>query len=322
MIVSASRRTDIPSFYSEWFFNRLKEEYVLVRNPMNFHQISRISLSPEVVDGIVFWTKNPAPMLGRLDELEKYHYYFQFTLNAYGTEVENNLPSKNDVIIPIFQRLSGEIGREKVVWRYDPIFFNEKYTMEYHCRYFERLASKLAPYTEKCIVSFIDIYKNTKRSAGLLHMREPDAERQYELMEKFADTAQKYDISMDTCVEANDFGALGVGRAHCIDRQRLERIGHYTLKLDEDKNQRKNCGCAAAIDVGAYNTCKNGCLYCYANYMSAAVSGNMAKHDPKSPLLFGEIREDDIVKERAVGSLIVRQSSWEDWEKNSASDEQ
>lgn len=122
MIISASRRTDIPSYYSEWMLNRLKEKYVLVRNPMNIHQVSKIDLSPNVVDAIVFWTKNPTPMLGRLDELKDYIYYFQFTLTAYGPDVERNLPSKNRIIIPTFQELSKEIGKEKVVWRYDPIF--------------------------------------------------------------------------------------------------------------------------------------------------------------------------------------------------------
>lgn len=106
MIISASRRTDIPTYYSEWFFNRLKEGYVLVRNPINVHQISRISLRPDVVDGIVFWTKNPIPMLSNLKRLHDYTYYFQFTVTAYGKDMERNVPSKNDFIIPAFQRLS------------------------------------------------------------------------------------------------------------------------------------------------------------------------------------------------------------------------
>jgi len=144
MILSTSRRTDIPSYYSEWFFNRIKEKYVLVRNPMNYHQVSRIDLSPEVVDCIVFWTKNPMPMLSQLEQLQNYRYYFQFTLTGYGQDVERNLPSKKEVILPAFQRLSKEIGREKVVWRYDPIFFSEKYSMEYHCRCFSKMAEELA----------------------------------------------------------------------------------------------------------------------------------------------------------------------------------
>lgn len=307
MIISASRRTDIPAFYSDWFFHRLKEGYVLVRNPMNPRQVSRISLSPEVVDGIVFWTKNPVPMLKRLGELEKYNYYFQFTLTAYGPEVEKNIPSKNKIIIPAFQYLSERIGKERVIWRYDPIFFNETYTIEYHCRYFEALASKLSPYTEKCTVSFVDLYRNTKRNGRLLNIQPAAAGQQIFLLEKFVETAKKYGISIDTCAETNDFSRLGIGPAHCIDRERLERIGKYRLQAGKDKNQRSECGCIQSIDIGAYNTCKNGCLYCYANYNEESVNNNFEKHNPKSPLLFGEIREGDKIKERNIKSFIDEQ---------------
>lgn len=136
MILSVSRRTDIPNYYSDWFYNRIKEGFVCVRNPMNPHQISRISLTPEVVDCIVFWTKNPAPMLERLDGLSPYHYYFQFTLTGYGKDVECNLPHKKEIVIPVFQKLSGKIGSKCVIWRYDPILFNEVYTPEYHLNAF------------------------------------------------------------------------------------------------------------------------------------------------------------------------------------------
>ncbi|MCM1308722.1 MAG: DUF1848 domain-containing protein [Butyrivibrio sp.] len=306
MLISASRRTDIPSYYSEWFFNRLKEEYVLVRNPMNPHQVSRIDLSPKVVDGIVFWTKNPAPMLSGLDALEKYPYYFQFTLNAYGSDAEAGLPSKEEKLIPLFCRLSKEIGRERVVWRYDPVFLNEKYTAEYHLKYFEALASRLAPFTEKCIISFLDLYRNIKNNIKPLHIYPPDEERQYELMAGFARTAQKYGICLDTCAEEKDFGGLGVRRAHCIDRERLEKIGGFELNIDADRNQRKLCGCAMAVDIGAYNTCRNGCVYCYANHSRASLERNHSRHNPKSPLLFGELNEGDTVKERSVKSFRIR----------------
>ena len=218
MIISASRRTDIPSYYSEWFFNRIKEGYVLVRNPMNAHQISKISLLPEVVDGIVFWTKNPTPMLNKLDKLEKYNYYFQFTLTAYGPDVEKNIPSKNKIIIPTFQRLSKAIGKEKVVWRYDPIFFNNTYTIDYHCKYFEILASKLAQYTEKCTISFVDLYRNTERNVKPLNIQMITVEQQTELLERLVEIAKKYSIYIDTCAEDYDFRKLGVLSAHCIDK--------------------------------------------------------------------------------------------------------
>ena len=185
MIISASRRTDIPTYYSEWFFNRIKEGYVCVRNPMNIHQISKIDLSPNVVDGIVFWTKNPIPMVDRMLELEKYIYYFQFTLNAYGKDVEPNVPSKNDFIIPSFQKLSSIIGKERVVWRYDPIFINEHYTIEYHKKYFQALCSKLSKFTEKCTVSFIDLYKNTARNTKRLNIQTLSNDEVLELMSFF-----------------------------------------------------------------------------------------------------------------------------------------
>ena len=174
MIISASRRTDIPSYYSDWFYNRIKDGFVYVRNPMNIHQIGKISLAPDVVDGIVFWTKNPAPMIDRLEELEKYTYYFQFTLNSYGTDIEMNVPSKNDVVIPAFQKLSSKIGKERVVWRYDPILITEKYSLDYHVKYFRILADKLADYTEKCTVSFLDFYKNTQRNIAPLGIMPPE----------------------------------------------------------------------------------------------------------------------------------------------------
>lgn len=307
MIISASRRTDIPSYYSEWFFHRLKEGYVFVRNPFRPRQVSKVSLSPEVVDGIVFWTKNPAPMLSRLAELEGYHYYFQFTLTPYGPEIEKNLPSKNEIIIPSFQELSQEIGREKVVWRYDPIFFNEVYTMDCHCRCFEVLAAKLARYTEQCTVSFLDLYKNTRRNARQQEMRQVTAQEQLELLGRFTEIAKPYHIRIDTCAEVGDFSGLGIMPAHCIDKERLERIGQFRLDMGKDKNQRNACGCVESIDIGAYNTCKNGCLYCYANYDNARVEHNFAKHNPHSPLLFGEMTESDCVREREVKSFADRQ---------------
>lgn len=302
MIISASRRTDIPTYYADWLFNRLKEEYVLVRNPMNIHQIGKISLAPEVVDGIVFWTKNPIPMLDRLSELDKYNYYFQFTLNAYGKDVEPNIPSKNDVIIPAFQQLSKIIGRERIIWRYDPIFFNEYYTMEYHCKYFRMLSERLGPYTEKCTVSFLDLYRNTTRNTKPLNIQPETREQQIEIMQRFLKIADEYGLYIDTCAEEIDLEKFGIAHAHCIDKKRFEQIGKYKLSVEKDPNQRPECGCIASIDIGTYNTCKNGCLYCYANYSHNTVVKNTQLHNPLSPLLFGEVGPDDTIKERKVKS--------------------
>lgn len=302
MIISASRRTDIPSYYSDWFFNRINDGFVYVRNPMNIHQISKISLSPDIVDGIVFWTKNPTPMLNRVQELNDYTYYFQFTLNPYGTDVEPNVPSKNDIVIPTFQQLSKKIGKDRVIWRYDPIFFNDKYTFDYHVKYFNLMADKLADYTEKCTVSFLDFYKNTQRNIAPLNISDSSYEQRMELMGMFAQIAKEHNIYIDTCAEDIDLQKFNISHAHCIDKERFERLGNYILTIDKDKNQRSECGCIASIDIGAYNTCKNGCLYCYANYSSKTVLSNYSKHNPNSPLLFGEVGPDDIIKTRDVFS--------------------
>ena len=309
MIISASRRTDIPTYYSEWFFNRLREGYVLVRNPMNARQISRISLSPEAVDGIVFWTKNPVPMLSRLGELEPYPYYFQFTLTAYGRDVEPNLPGKNGVLIPAFQELSRMAGRERVVWRYDPIFLSDRYTVEYHCRYFRVLAAKLGEYTEKCTVSFLDFYRSTARNMRSLHIREMTAAQQREMMEQFSEIAGEYGLYIDTCSEAISLDDLGISHASCVDRERLERIGGYRLNVGRDRNQRKECGCAASVDIGAYDTCGNGCLYCYATDSPPRAAERVRAHRPDSPILFGTVGPEDVIREREAVSLREQQLS-------------
>ena len=309
MIISASRRTDIPTYYSEWFFNRLREGYVLVRNPMNARQISRISLSPEAVDGIVFWTKNPVPMLSRLGELEPYPYYFQFTLTAYGRDVEPNLPGKNGVLIPAFQELSRMAGRERVVWRYDPIFLSDRYTVDYHCRYFRVLAAKLGEYTEKCTVSFLDFYRSTARNMRSLHIREMTAAQQREMMEQFSEIAGEYGLYIDTCSEAISLDDLGISHASCVDRERLERIGGYRLNVGRDRNQRKECGCAASVDIGAYDTCGNGCLYCYATDSPPRAAERVRAHRPDSPILFGTVGPEDVIREREAVSLREQQLS-------------
>ena len=302
MIISASRRTDIPSYYSDWFFRRLDAGFVCTRNPMNPNQVSRISLSSDVVDGIVFWTKNPTPMLDKLHLLNGYPYYFQFTLNAYGKDLEAGIPSKNDVIIPAFQKLSQQIGPERIIWRYDPIILTPKYTTEYHVHYFEELAKRLSGHSRKCVISFVDLYHHLGKQFSPLGENEI-----YELAGRFSDIASKYDLKLETCAETIDLSQFGIGHGHCIDGELLERIIGQSLSLSKDKNQREECGCMASIDIGMYDSCLNGCKYCYANHSAAAVQRNFKLHDPSSALLYGTIGPDDIVKNRAMESCKIQQ---------------
>ncbi len=303
MIISASRRTDIPSFYSDWFINRIREGFVYVRNPMNYHQVSRISLSPDVVDGIVFWTKNPTPMMKKLDALSDYMYYFQFTLNAYGKDVEGNVPLKNDVIVPAFRRLSDKIGPERVIWRYDPILLTEKYTMEYHTEYFEALAKRLSGYTEKCVISFVDYYRNTESQMKPHAMMPLTKEDMLLMAERISDIGRKYKIRIESCAEEIDLESAGISHGACIDKRLFERLLGCPLSSGKDKNQRKECGCMESVDIGLYDTCMNGCRYCYANHSEKMLKRNIALYDPNSPLLCGRIEEEDIIKERAIKSF-------------------
>lgn len=302
MIISASRRTDIPSYYSDWFLNRIREGYVCVRNPMNIHQISKVSLDPSVVDGIVFWTKNPIPMMKRLDELKEYTYYFQFTVNPYGQDIEQNLPSKRNVIIPAFQELSKKIGPERIIWRYDPILLTQKHSIDWHMHCFEYMVKALSGYTRKCIISFLDLYKNTQnntKNLGLLPLREKEM---VEIAQRFSEIAHNNGLVLESCSEAIDLDKYGIQHGHCIDCNLFEELLGCRLDLDKDKNQRMECGCVASIDIGMYNTCKNHCLYCYANYSQNTVEKNFIIHNPDSPLIVGDITPDDVIKERKVSS--------------------
>lgn len=307
MIISASRRTDIPSYYSDWFLARLKEGYVCTRNPMNYHQVSRISLSEEVVDGIVFWTKNPVPMLEKLSSLDGYPYYFQFTLNSYGKDMEAGIPGKDDVIVPAFQKLSRLIGGERVIWRYDPIILTPAYTVEYHIHYFEKLAKQLSGYTNKCVISFFDMYRHLGPISRNMLFLPLGTELIYELAGRFAEIAHKYNLALETCAEAIDLSRFGIRHGHCIDGALLGRIIGQPLSVTKDKNQREECGCMASIDIGMYDSCANGCKYCYANHFLSAVQKNIRSHDPSSPLLYGNIGPGDIVKDRVMESCKIQQ---------------
>lgn len=304
MIISASRRTDIPTYYSEWFYNRIKDRYVLVRNPMNIHQISKIDLSPEIVDGIVFWTKNSMPMIKRINELSDYMYYFQFTITPYGRDIEPSIPNKKEYILPAFKALSKQIGAKRMVWRYDPIFISERYTMNYHIKAFEKIASELHEFTNKVTISFIDVdYKGVKTNISQLNLSPFNTEMQVELSEQFADIAHGFGLKIDTCAEKIDLQKYGIEHARCIDDRLFSELLCSNLKIEKDKSQRLECGCVASIDIGMYNSCLNGCRYCYANYSQKTVSGNREKHNPLSPLIVGEVNSNDRVYERKVKSF-------------------
>jgi hypothetical protein len=301
MIISASRRTDIPKYYSEWLVNRIKEGYVDVRNPMYSSQVSRYSLNPEIVDGIVFWTKDPAPMLKRLDAFSEYSYYFQFSLTPYGKDIEGNLPDKHE-LINTFKELSSRIGSDRVNWRYDPILLNGKYSIEYQIYAFGKIATELKGYTKKVTISFIDEYNFGGRSVyNSLQTEEIVVAQQILLAEKISEIAHNNGMSVDTCAEKIDLQKYGIEHARCVDGRIFERLNGCKLsrlktryeELAKDAAQRKECHCVDSVDIGWPNTCLNGCKYCYATSSEAGLEQNVKKYNPNSSLLCGEIDQQN-----------------------------
>ncbi len=288
MIVSASRRTDLPAFYSDWFFRRVKAGFALVRNPFRSSQVSRVSLLPQDVDCVVFWTKNPAPMLSRLDELERagLPFYFQFTLTPYGKDLERNLPPKRE-LIGTFRKLSREIGPDRVVWRYDPVVCSPELTPEWHLRQFRSLCSALEGCTRECVFSFLDFYAKTKRNTAGLGLRPAPAAVMEHVVAGFAETAARYGLTLKTCCEAADFERFGIRRGACVDAEKVERITGRPLRARKDRGQRPGCRCAASADIGAYDTCRNGCVYCYATDPARAARNGAGAGGPDSPFLNG-----------------------------------
>lgn len=279
MIVSVSRRTDVPAFYSEWFFNRVKEGFAEVKNPMNPKQVRVVSLKPEDVDCFVFWSKNPLPMVERLDLMKNYGFYFQFTLNGYGEDIEAFLPGLEDRI-DTMKRLCGRIGSSRIVWRYDPILITEKYSKEFHRDMFGRLAKELEGCFDGCVISFVDRYgKNAKRfdEKGI---RELSCEEITGIAESFAAVGREYGFEINTCAEKAELGLYGIGHSSCIDVGRIRKIVGHKVSAAADRNQREGCGCAASVDIGAYDTCLHGCAYCYANRSDKSARGGYERHDP------------------------------------------
>jgi hypothetical protein len=279
MIISASRRTDIPAFYSNWLINRLNAGYCLVKNPFNPAQIKQVSLLPEDVSGIVLWTKNAAPLLPKISELDKFSYYFQYSITPYHSDIERGLADKKETIIPAFQKLASNIGASRMIWRYDPIIITPRYSYNYHVSAFTRLCELLSGSTEKCVISFAIAYKSVAKNLAEIGHLELDAGDKIRLAEDLLLIAKDHGITLCACCELPGLYELGVQPVSCVD------AGLFGVDARRDKNQREGCNCAVSVDIGAYNSCMNGCRYCYANHNDAKVRKYYAQHNANSELL-------------------------------------
>lgn len=276
--------------YSDWFFNRLREGFVWVRNPMNARQIRKLSLTPADVDCFVFWTKDPIPMLDKLQFLNDYHFHFQFTLTPYGKDIEPHLPQKTH-LIDAFRKLSDRIGKKRNIWRYDPIILSDRMNIEYHIQQFGHLAGRLSGYTEKCIISFLDSYRHIQSRADALRIRPPDEEEIFKFAKEIAEIASNHNMKVETCAEAVNLADWGIEHGKCIDDRLISELTGQSLKMEKDKHQRGFCGCVTSVDIGQYNTCRHLCAYCYANVSPKKVERNYLLHRSQSPWLIGEAND-------------------------------
>lgn len=293
MILFASGRTDIPAFYSNWFINRVKAGFVDVRNPFNQKLVSRIYFSD--VDLIMFCSKNPLPMINKLDIL-KVPVLFHVTITPYGKDVEPNIPDKR-LIIDGVKKLSLVLSIDNVVVRYDPIFLSDKYNVDYHIRAFDKLCKNLNGYVNKIIVSFMDEYKNVRSNKNILKYRAFTREDYKKIGEAFSKSAYDNGMSVQTCFEDEDLTQYGFVKGECLSHELAYILTGKKFKSSNVRKEKK-CECVQMVDIGDYNSCMHMCKYCYANYDEKAVSNNFERHDDNSSLLIGSIQRDDVIKVR------------------------
>jgi len=280
--------------------NRIRAGYCLVPNPRNLKQVSRVSLHPSDVEAIIFWSKNPAPLLPHLGELDKlgFHYYFQFSLNDYPWALEPNIPSLDDRIAT-FKDLSRLVGPLRVVWRYDPIIISNRTPFEFHRERFAWIAEELKGVTHRVMVSIVDFYQKTDRRLSQLEKEEGfsfdrdvlSSAGTTSLLRNLADIARKNNMEIFTCAEEKDYSQTGVTPGMCIDNKLLMKISSSNLQYKKDPSQRDSCLCMISKDIGINDTCMHGCPYCYATVNYSVAQRRYTEHDPDSPLLWGKQEE-------------------------------
>ena len=286
MIVSASRRTDIPAFYGEWLMNRLEAGYCTVVNPYNRNQRRRVSLRAEDVECIVFWTRYAGTLADRLPELEKagYRSYFLYTLVDYSKRLDEHSPDLDERLRMISKVAAAVPGR--VVWRYDPIIVNGELDASYHLERFAKIADALHGSVSGVVISFLDTYGKMSRRMGTELPTDGDVSAALPiLIPGLVDIAGSHGMSIRSCAEVRDLRPYGVDPGACVDPGLIARLFGITVSASKDTGQRAACGCAKSVDIGAYDTCVFGCRYCYATSDHAAALANRGRHDPRAESL-------------------------------------
>jgi len=288
MIISASRRTDVPAFYTPWFMSRLRAGLCRVPNPFHPVQVSEVSLKPEDVDVIVFWTRNALPLAPHIKELEEkgYRFYFLYTLMDNPRDIDPACPPLKSAL-KTFLTLAERIGPEKVIWRYDPIVITSVMDPDFHRRAFRRIAGELRGSTNRCIISSVQLYRKAEkrfREKGV-ELKTLQQEALGDLMRFMAGEAQKQGMEVQGCGQTMEIEDCGVRHGKCVDDEYIRKLFGIEVSSRKDPSQRRACGCVKSKDIGMYDTCLYGCLYCYATGSFEKANENCRRHDPGSPSL-------------------------------------
>ena len=302
MIINTGQRTDIPAFYSKWFINRIKEGYVLVRNPYYPKKVTKFILDPKVVDVIGFCTKNPRPMFKYLDDIKMFGQFWYVSITGFGSDLEPNVPPI-DIAIEDFKYLSNKVGSKSVSWRYTPIIINEKYTKERHIKTFEYIASKLEGFTNLAVFGFVDIYPKLAKNHP--EIKDTDDLTKIEIAEAFQKIAKAHNIELRLCSKEKWLKDYGIDVDGCMRIEDYENSISKKLNIKNKMQARKGyCSCYLSNDIGSYNSCLHLCTYCYANGSKDLIIANYKKHDDNSPFLIGNIEDGDEIKDAVQESYI------------------
>lgn len=305
MILNTGGRTDTVQYYSEWLLRRFQEGYVLSRNPLFPNSVTSINLDPKTIDVVVFCSKDYSPILQRLHEIsDRFRCYYHYTITAYGTDIEPRVPSIEQSI-ETCRRLASQVGKEKIAWRYDPVLLTEQYTTRRHLETFDRMAAELTPYVSRCIFSFVEIYK--KLEYNMPELRPVTPEQRLVLAEGMGAIARRHGLCLQTCGTTERYEQFGILHSGCMTAQIFHDAFGIDFRHTAHKGNRPGCACMESRGLGDYNSCPNGCRYCYANNDHAKALQNYSRHDPASPLLLGHLTPSDVVKPARQTSLLTNE---------------
>jgi len=304
MIINTGSRTDTVQYYTKWLLKRFEEGFVYSRNPMFPDKVTRYELNPEVLDCVVFCSKNYEPILQHITKItDKFNTYFHYTITAYGKDIEPNVPSI-DTSIETLLKLSEIVGKQRIAWRYDPILLTEKYTKDVHYETFDYMAERLSPHIDRCIFSFVEMYKKLKINMPEIILLSDNDKK--EIAKNIGSIAKKHNVFIQSCATNGNYEEYNIYPSGCMTADILGNANNITFKKLKHLGNRKGCNCMENRNIGDYDTCPNGCKYCYANQNSKIALENFKKHNPDFDMILGNLKETDEVTQSPQKSFLVQ----------------